>query len=466
MSELRTREQVERWLAAGLCLRRVGSGGAVAAWISAALDEHALLPPPGVIADLGTLLGEGAGALAASAARPVPSADPTLRAAVRAYEDQLLARLCADARWEAATFALARLPAGLHAAAIALLAGHVFERLGFAGGVAASPALVRKALHRPADAAVADGLAELREHGDLAARLAAGYDALVRAARGTRTLLGEREIFALEHLATLGSLGRRVAAEQIGDAAEALGRSLPRRMRRRAARPGPVATRLEDESAYPIGGFAAVSTSGTLENLVTSELVYMDEAEDVDLFDMRYVEGELLYYTRDESIAVRRRHVVTFVLDASLVDARWKDAEVGWQRLVLALGMVVCVLRRLVDWLAEEALHVRVVFPRDARGQSPLAEERALTGLLLSEWIERGVATVEEAADPAAAIAAVADHARAGLSDLVHVGMAPPTPAALAALPRHVGVSVVRLDEARDLAAWEATVAAIVRALV
>ena len=62
---------------------------------------------------------------------------------------------------------------------------------------------------------------------------------------------------------------------------------------------GDAPTQLEEESAFPVGGFSSISTVGSLENLVTSELIYMDDPNDPaserpDQFDVRFVEGDLL----------------------------------------------------------------------------------------------------------------------------------------------------------------------------
>ncbi|MFP2927326.1 hypothetical protein ACLESO_19440 [Pyxidicoccus sp. 3LG] len=179
-----------------------------------------------------------------------------------------------------------------------------------------------------------------------------------------------------------------MALEQAVEAAEALSRTLPPKLRARPVS-GPTPTTLEDEAAFPQGGFASVSNVGSLENLVTSELVYMEDEPDLDLFDVRYVEGELLYYTRDESVAVRRRRVITFVLLPGLADARVKDAGLRWQRAVVALGLVLCLVRRLSKWLGHEDLRFRVVFPQDGTGTAPLEAERGLCELLLREWRAR-----------------------------------------------------------------------------
>src|SRR5205823_4648221 len=93
---------------------------------------------------------------------------------------------------------------------------------------------------------------------------------------------------------------------------------------------------------------------------------------------LRYVEGELLFYTRDDSVFRRHRHVIGIALGPDLDDARVKDRELPWQRLVLALGLVVAAVRWLTDQLGDQALTIHVAFPPKL-----LAEERAILSLLL-----------------------------------------------------------------------------------
>jgi hypothetical protein len=414
---LLAREDAARWLAAGLALGRVGAPGAAlvaeaAPWLAAAGAELAELPPAGVIADLGRLLGGDH-----LAAAPPPVSDPALLAALRAYEDQVLARLAADPRLEDAGDALARLPLARRPAAVAFLVGALLERLGVRC-TALPAAATRRATGKPAEDLAGEGFAALADPA-MIARLTASYDGLVRAARQTRQLLGDREVFVLEHLDALASAARRVAVTQIVEAAEALGRELPRRLRRVASKRGAAPTQLDDESLYPTGGFAAVTTSGSLENLVTSELVYMEPEADVDLFDMRYVEGELLYYTRDESQFVRRRHELSFVFAAGARDARVKDEGVPWQRLVLALGLVVCAVRRVALTLGHEALLIRVRFVGAGSEEHDLGEERALAELLLAEWRERGVLEIDAPASLEECLAEAEQRSRRALSDVI-----------------------------------------------
>ena len=52
---------------------------------------------------------------------------------------------------------------------------------------------------------------------------------------------------------------------------------------------------------YPVGGISELSNRGSLENLLRSELIYSEVDAEIDLFQIRYIEGELLYYQRDSN---------------------------------------------------------------------------------------------------------------------------------------------------------------------
>jgi vWA domain found in the FtsH ternary systems/N-terminal helical region fused to the FtsH ternary system vWA domain len=381
--EIRDPEEARRWFCAGLTLMRLAPLTAdevatVMPWSTRALSEMGSLPPAGVVSDIGRLLFGAPLEL-----KPLVTTDVRLRAAIRAYEDEVLGRLATDRHLQEATDAALRLAPEWRADAVALICQRILGRIRFRAATSLSPAALRRLERRPAAEVLEEGLTALAQ-GDRVADLARGYEELARSARQVRALLGDGEVFALENLAALSSMAQRLAIEHIAAAAEALEGTLPRRIQRSRASRGATPTQLDDESAYPIGGFSSMSTSGTLENLVTSELIYMEESADqgegpaapllapgdvegqVDLFDLRYVEGELLYYTRDEAIYVRSHRVVTFVLPPELTDARVKDPELEWQRLILVCGLILCVTRRLSDWLSDQALLVRVVLIADA----------------------------------------------------------------------------------------------------
>jgi hypothetical protein len=416
--ELRGPQEAEQWLCAGLCLTRLEGSTPESLtkalpWLLATLAELPTLPPPGVVVDIGRL---ATGAPLAPA-WAVPDTAPHLRAAVRAYEDHLLARLAAEPQLEAVVNALARLPMELRPRGVAFLVARVLMRLEFASGTAVNPGLTRRVLEQPPAELLQAGHATLREPGAAVERLSEAYEALASAARRARALLGDAEVFTLENLAQLQGRAQRLALEQAVEAAEALAQALPLRARRRTPPAGQSPTQLEDEAAFPQGGFSSVSNVGSLENLVTSELVYMDDDAGLDLFDVRYVEGELLYYTRDESLFVRRRRVVTFALLPELTEARVKDAGLRWQRGVLVLGLVLSLVRRLSVWLGEEDLRFRVVVVDEG-----LEAERGLCELLLREWLARGNAEVTTADSVETVLAQAEEDAKRARTDVLLLG--------------------------------------------
>ncbi|HEY3448386.1 MAG TPA: hypothetical protein VGK67_18660 [Myxococcales bacterium] len=421
--ELRDRTTAEDWLGAGLCLMRLCAPSptsleAVAPWIVAAHSELHTLPPPGFVADLGHALSGAALELAG----PRSTADAELRGALRLYEDQVLGRLGADPRLDAACDAVARLPADLRPEAVVVLLGNVLSRLEYDAGVSFNLGISRSLTDRAASEVLERGFARLHQPGEILEALAEGYRQLARGARHAGNLLTDADVFTLENLAVLRTSNQRLALQQVAEAAEELERALPRRARRSLRAGRRTATQIEDEDKYPIGGFSSMSTSGSIENLVTSELIYMDDETapgEVDLFDLRYVEGELLYYTRDESVFLRNRHVVTFALMPELTRARFKDRGAKSQRLVLAMGMVLCLVRRLSEWLNEEGLLFRVVF---VGGEAVLAPERELAALMLREWIEKGTAEIAVVPDLPAVLADALARSRTAESDVVVMG--------------------------------------------
>jgi hypothetical protein len=448
MTELRDVVEVARWLAGGLALRRIapleaggppgdgrwaGSDDAmVADAIRACANELPALPPPGVIADIALLL---------AGARPVIRAanpgDDALRTALVAYDDDVVIRIAATPRFDDVLAACAHAAAGDRPAAVALVVGAVCERARFAGD-SVSPAALRRAL-----AGLRDERARLARpgapDGALAHRFADAYHRLARGARQCRALVDDREVFAVDHLAVLRDLGGRLTAAHIGAAASAIAQRLPRRLPPRRDLRGLRETRLADDTLYPAGGFASITpggaTSGNIENLVVSELIYMDDDEPIDVFALRYVEGELLHYTRDDSVLRRHRHLIGIALGADLDDARVKDRDLPWQRLILALGLVVAAIRWLVEQLGDQALAVHLAFPPRV-----LAEERQIVALLLEGEIVRGtVEIVEQPWRDTLELAARA--ARTAVADVVVVstGDLPEIPAGLRVL--HVGLA-------------------------
>ncbi|MCG8417177.1 MAG: hypothetical protein MJE77_04435 [Proteobacteria bacterium] len=464
--ELRDRDEAEAWLAAGLCLARLARASAdefvrISPWLLGALSEAGAIPPAGVIADIGHLLtGRSLGS-----ARPLPAVHPTLRDAVSGYEDHVLGRLEADPRFDAVADAVARLPVERRDAAIALFCVHLLSRISYDAGVAIGPGVARSVLHMPVEELVSMGHAATTEADVVFDVLVAGYLGLITGSRRMGTLISEPEVFLIENFEALGELTHRLAIEQMIEVADALSASLPRRLKpHHRTDHGRIPTPLAAEDNYPTGGFSSLSTSGSMENLVVSELIYMEQEErgDIDLFDLRYAEGELLYYTRDESVFVRNRRITVFAFMPDLDQVRFKDTSLRWQRLVMALGVMACSIGRLVEWLEGEGLFFRAAFirtsrrelqsgvhagpddraaganspdhlpqhgPRRGRGgdssELALSGERALCGVLLREWIGREMAEVIEVPELSGVLDQAVEDARTADTCIVIVSARP-----------------------------------------
>lgn len=368
--------------------------------LEATLAERPMLHAPTLAFDLAALL-------SGERLQPVtPPAGDALKDALRQYEDHVLARLVSERRWTRLMEAVASGPKDLRAAAVGMTVAMVLQRLQLSGGTGVAQGVVRRLATKPPLEVLDAGRAALHQP-DVAARLADGLVLLAKAARRCREPLSDAEVFVVENLAALKGLGPRVALAQLAEVAQAVDEKLPTRLRGHAFEDGDAPTALEDDSAYPVGGFSSLTTSGTPENLVTSELIYMEQgdAPDLrpDLFDVRFVENELLYYARDESVAVRRKRTLVLVFDPSLAQARVLDGGERYQRLVWALGSVTALVRKLSQWLDTEALRFELVFPA-LRGEHPLAEERGVVELLLREYRERGQLDALDAEGTASAV--------------------------------------------------------------
>lgn len=416
------------WVAAGLVLQRgervdAELIGTVRTWVEAVVDTVALLPPLGVAADLARLVARAPFDIGRSQGVD----DPALRVALDAYEEQLLGRLSADFRLELARDALLRLPEATRPAAIGVFVEQVLARVIAALGQpldSPAPGAVRRSLQDAALALYEEGIEQLAAANDsadaldLRDSLVAAYEQLAAGARRCGALIGDVEIYTLENFEALRVSSLRLAMAQIAEAAQTIERTLPIRVRRSESSRGRTPTRVEDESAYPIGGYSSISNVGGIESLVSSELIYMtSEAErqagDIDLFDVRWASDELLKYTRDESVHTRERRTILFALDPSLAHARIKDAELPFQRLVVLFGALVAGVRKLVAWLDEAELHLHFVLigkpvPASAAGRAaepeaeqPLRSEAELARLLLREFVEVGVVEFYELASVA-----------------------------------------------------------------
>jgi hypothetical protein len=396
MLELRDPELARRHVLSGLWLSRTCAPDPqttprLLAWLQALASEGHGVPPVPFLADVRALVLGGHEAASPISARELAGVDLGL---LRRYEDYCLGKLYSDLAFERASDAVLRYVDEDRGRGLCYLVQRMLVQTGFEG-VALNPAALRTLQELPADDLLRQAWQTLAEAG-LDAAAAGQLASLVDCVKNAGDLLAPADILELERGTALAEFGQRLALRQVLTAAALLAEGLPPKRPRLVSRRRNVATRLLTEDAYPVGGFSSISTKGTIESLLHSQLVYLERGERPDLFDIKFVRDELLYYARDENQFLRRRTTLLVVLGADLVSARTKDALLPFQRIVLTLGLLLALAGRLREWLSDEALLLHFVMPSVA-GDQPLSNEQALVELILADEIELGTARVEAA---------------------------------------------------------------------
>lgn len=216
-------------------------------------------------------------------------------------------------------------------------------------------------------------------------------------------LLREEDFFELAHFDALDRPHRRLFARRVQELVTAAGPIDVARTRVRVESEE-ASTAVADEGSYPTGGIGEITTKGSIENLVRSELVYrMDDSSGVDLFALRWAEGDLLFYTRDAGSLHRKRRALVFALDPSRM--RVKDPRHAASLAVLAYSLIGRTADDLLELFGGEGarVEVRIVSPKPVDADR---EEAELFEMRLKEAMRRGDARVaiESAIDPAGAV--------------------------------------------------------------
>ena len=397
--ELRDPADARQFLAQGLWWQRVTPVSAehvpaIFNWALAIASEGEPLPPLGFVADVGHLVFLASPGIAADSALPGPT---TLR---RAYENYVLGKLVADSSFERAGDALRSYPGHDRARGLAFLVNQMRQRAGF-GGVLLSPGTLKSLRDSDPHELLRAGWESLQA-GPMPLLINL-YEQLVREIRNTAAVLGHEDVFELERKTALAPFGQRMALRQVLQAANLLEEALPRHKPRPANLRHEVPTRILEEDTYPVGGFASISTRGSIESLLHSQLAFMEDRDRPDLFDIKFLRDELLYYSRDENSFLRRRRTFLFVLYPDLVHARFKDVESAYQRVVLLLALVRTAVRKLIDWLNTDSLVFEIILIQE-NDVADLSSEKELLGVLFAEQITNKTLTIE--ALPAGQLAA------------------------------------------------------------
>jgi hypothetical protein len=207
----------------------------------------------------------------------------------------------------------------------------------------------------------------------------------------TTRLFQPEDLWEIEHLAQLPSESTRLALRELNGLGSRIGvvpASVVLTIRQKARE---ILIEAEEADQYPAGGFDAIATRGTFENLVRSEVAYVGEGSSqtggVDLFDVRFAESELLYYTRDESPLLDARRDLTVVLDRPSRQ-RHKHPSLASQTLVLTQTLALTLQRDLLRVFGPAGSRVRLVWRCETHDDQTVAdEEMSIVALILAAEI-------------------------------------------------------------------------------
>lgn len=209
-------------------------------------------------------------------------------------------------------------------------------------------------------------------------------------------LLEEEDLFELEHFEALHNEQLRAGCRQIIEVERRLGELDVRRFNIEQE-DAEAHTLIEDQTHYPAGGLAELTNRGAFENLVLSELVYTEEGNEIDLFDVRYAEGELLFFQRDAGQLLRRRRSVHIVFDLGDVFAA-KSLGYDYRFSTLVQGLGLRLIRDLMRLFEHDSVHAHLHYIHGDRDRATVEGEARLMRELLADEVRHGRASVNVAA--------------------------------------------------------------------
>lgn len=372
-------------------------------WLRALWEEGYDALPLDLVHDLGTLLVEGR-AFAFASSRDLADWPEDERAERLAYEDRVLGRWVLDPSVGEAHVAIAALSgewrprAVAHAVGLAL--GTASRRAELDAG---NPAILRSSWRE----ALAQCEAWPSRHAAWEEPpVDAGWIAWALAIRAAIVgrlkdgdLFSPEDLWELAHLADLPNESSRLALRELHAATAAIGGVSPAvamAVRRRAQE---VEVDENDANHYPAGGFDALSTRGRFENLVRSEVAYVDagreELGSIDLFDVRFAQGELVFYTRDESPLFDQRRRVTVVIERPL-DQRHKHPELDAQTLVLVDAATLRLQADMMQVFGPSGAELHLRWRTSGKADREAADEEArLMAMTLADELAHRRVTLE-----------------------------------------------------------------------
>ena len=291
----------------------------------------------------------------------------------------------------------------LIARALELLLAPLLRGGGHEGAPAVDPVLLRE-LSLQGDlgpsrlASAAERYEELAGEGALLRALQSSLERYA-AGRGSGRAFSPADLAEIEHWSAYSKRAQRLAGRRIMAATAAFPKVDPSGVK--VSEEEDTDTELPDSGYYPEGGFAELTNRGPIENLHPAELVYMredpfgdDPDPPIDLFALRILENEALFFQRDSGQLRRTRRTVHLAVapDQGLrLKLKWhSDALVTF-----VYGFLVRLIEDLGAIFPRDALRVELHILAQPGAERERAEaDRELLNVLLRHEVARGAAAV------------------------------------------------------------------------
>ncbi|HAA55560.1 MAG TPA: hypothetical protein DCE42_12435 [Myxococcales bacterium] len=206
-------------------------------------------------------------------------------------------------------------------------------------------------------------------------------------------ILREEDIFEIEHWDVLNTEDLRIGCRQILEIERMLG-EIDARQIAIADEGADVETAFVDETHYPTGGLSELTNRGSFENLVLSELVYIEDGPEVDLFEVRFVENELLYYLRDSGQLRRKRRSIHLIIDLDTT-FQLKSSGYDYQFSILAQGFLLRIARDLFKVFEHDAVQFHFHYVTGEQDTEAIEREIEIMRLLLADEVQHGWVTLD-----------------------------------------------------------------------
>lgn len=116
-----------------------------------------------------------------------------------------------------------------------------------------------------------------------------------------------------------------------------------------------IVSKYGEPQTLPLGGYDELTNKGSLSSLVPSELGYIDESMDFDLFDYKFCENQLMYYKRDSGAVFRiRRDIV--------ISVRLSEFFEHERHLGMLFGWSFNFAQKIIETFIKDLVNVRLVF--------------------------------------------------------------------------------------------------------